>query len=32
LEDVAADFDKIPEKYYSYIGYFEKRIFMKMLR
>ena len=30
IEDVGADFDQIPKKFYPYIGYFEKRIFTKM--
>lgn len=32
LEDVAADFNQIPESFYPHIGYFEKRAFKKMDR
>lgn len=28
LEDVGADFDKIPERYKPYIGYYRKRVFV----
>lgn len=31
LEDIAADFDQIPERFKSYLGYFEKRAFIKMV-
>lgn len=31
LSDIGSDFDKIPKKYYPYIGYFKKRIFVKFI-